>query len=86
MFVITGYYGNLLKRNLMKPIHNVRENSPEAPYQLEPSPECNRDDSFGKCAFSPSSTHPRQYHKCVISSTPSPNFKPMLLAHVSALS
>nr|CAD7585737.1 unnamed protein product [Timema genevievae] len=24
-----GDYGNLLKRNLMKPIHNVRENSPE---------------------------------------------------------
>nr|CAD7256801.1 unnamed protein product [Timema shepardi] len=24
-----GYYVNLLKHNLMKPIHNVRENSPE---------------------------------------------------------
>nr|CAD7442227.1 unnamed protein product [Timema bartmani] len=49
------------------------------------SPECKRDDSFGKYrAFSASSTHPRQYHKRLVSSTPNPYFKPMLLAHVFA--
>nr|CAD7587552.1 unnamed protein product [Timema genevievae] len=42
-------------------------------HHLEISPECNRDDSFGKFhAFSASSTHPRQYHKRLVSSTPIP--------------
>nr|CAD7438592.1 unnamed protein product [Timema bartmani] len=61
--------------------HTLKENGVPAPNQFETSPECNRDDSFGKCrTFSASSTHPRQYHKVSFPPLPSPNFiKPMLL-------
>nr|CAD7605232.1 unnamed protein product [Timema genevievae] len=51
------------------------------PHQLETSPECNRDDLFGKChAFSASSTHLAITTNVSFPTPPSPNFiKPMLL-------
>nr|CAD7264166.1 unnamed protein product [Timema shepardi] len=60
----------------------------KAHHQFETNPERNRDNSFGKCrTVSASSTHPRQYHKCLVSPPSPPNFiKPMLLAHASAAS